>query len=150
MLSTGDRHFAFCILHYNVLMTDQPTIYEQVGGEQTFRRLVDAFYARVEADPRLRPLFPAELGPGKEGQRLFLIQYFGGPGDYSQQRGHPRLRLRHAPFAIGQAARDAWLTHMLAAIDEVGIAEPARSQMRSYFAMAATAMINQAPPIQIS
>lgn len=131
-------------------MSNAPTIYEQVGGAPTFERLVDAFYRRVERDPLLRPMFPADLELGKEHQRLFLIQYFGGPGDYGQRRGHPRLRMRHAPFAIGQAERDAWLTHMLAAVDEIGIVEPARSAMRSYFEMAASAMQNQAPPIQIT
>jgi hemoglobin len=123
-------------------MADEITVYEYVGGAETFRRLVDRFYARVEADALLRPLFPDDLVPGKEHQYLFLIQYFGGPGSYSERRGHPRLRMRHAPFVIGQAERDAWLAHMLAAVDEVGIIEPARSIMRSYFENAATAMMN--------
>lgn len=123
-------------------MTNQISVYEYVGGAEVFRRLVDRFYARVEQDPLLRPLFPADLDPGKEHQYLFLMQYFGGPGEYGQRRGHPRLRMRHAPFLIGQAERDAWLGHMLAAIDEVGIAEPARSIMRGYFENAATAMMN--------
>lgn len=131
-------------------MSTDPTIYEQAGGEPAFRRLVDAFYARVEQDPLLRPMFPADLEPGKEHQRLFLIQYFGGPATYGEQRGHPRLRMRHAPFPIGQEARDAWLGHMLAALDEAAIPEPARAPMRQYFEMAATAMINQRPPIQVS
>lgn len=125
------------------------TIYQLVGGEETFRRLVDAFYARVEQDALLRPMFPADLEPGKEHQLLFLMQYFGGPTDYGARRGHPRLRMRHAPFPIGPRERDAWLNHMLAAIDEVGIQEPARSAMRSYFENAANAMINQHPPIQV-
>ncbi|MEI7768816.1 MAG: globin [Chloroflexales bacterium] len=123
-------------------MTNDSTIFAHIGGTETFHCLVDLFYARVEADRLLRPLFPDDLGPGKEHQRLFLMQYFGGPSDYSERRGHPRLRMRHAPFVIGQAERDAWLAHMLAAIDEVGITEPARSTMRSYFESAATAMIN--------
>jgi hemoglobin len=123
-------------------MTNTTTVYESIGGGETFRRLVDRFYALVEQDPLLRPLFPADLGPGKEHQYLFLMQYFGGPTAYGQLRGHPRLRMRHAPFAIGQAERDAWLAHMLTAVDEVGIAEPARSAMRSYFESAATAMMN--------
>ena len=120
----------------------QQSVYDAVG-EETLRRIVDVFYERVERDPVLRPLFPADLGPGKEGQFLFLVQYFGGPAHYSAQRGHPRLRMRHMPFAIGQPERDAWLAHMLAAVDEVGVAEPARSLMRSYFERAATFMINQ-------
>ncbi len=127
---------------------DGQTIYEMVGGHETFRRLVDTFYARVEQDPLLRPMFPADLEPGKQHQLLFLIQYFGGPTQYGELRGHPRLRMRHAPFPIGQAERDAWLGHMLAAIDVVGIAEPARGVMRAYFENAATAMINQFSPIR--
>jgi hemoglobin len=119
------------------------TIYEYIGGEETFRRLVDAFYRRVEADERLRPMFPADLEPGKRHQMLFLMQYFGGPTIYNEQRGHPRLRMRHAPFPIGQPERDAWLNHMLAALDEIGVPEPARTTMRSYFENAATAMMNQ-------
>ncbi|WP_322488463.1 globin [Chloroflexus sp.] len=122
------------------------TIYEQIGGEPTFRRIVDIFYARVEADPRLRPMFPADLEPGKEHQRLFLMQYFGGPRTYSERRGHPRLRMRHAPFPIGPAERDAWLEHMLAALDEAGVPEPARSVMTDYFRNAAQAMMNQWDP----
>lgn len=125
---------------------DRQTIYEQVGGDATFQRLVDIFYARIERDPVLRPMFPADLEPGKQHQFLFLTQYFGGPPRYNVQRGHPRLRMRHAPFPIGQHERDAWLGHILAAIDEVGIPEPARSAMRTYFEHAATAMINRVNP----
>ena len=120
----------------------EPTIYELVGGEETFRQIVDIFYSRIEADPLLRTMFPADLGPGKRNQQLFLMQYFGGPTTYNSERGHPRLRMRHAPFPIGQAARDAWLAHMLAALDAVGVAEPALSVMRSYFENAANAMMN--------
>ena len=119
------------------------TLYEQIGGDPTFRRLVDAFYARVEKDPLLRPIFPADLSEGKENQLLFLTQYWGGPARYEAQRGHPRLRMRHAPFAIGPAERDAWYANMIAAIDEVGIPEPARGQMVEYFDRAATFMINR-------
>src|SRR5262249_52735589 len=119
-------------------------LYEQIGGDPTFRALVNTFYARVEADPLLRPIFPEDLIPGKEAQFMFLAQYWGGPARYQEQRGHPRLRMRHAPFKIGQAERDAWVGHMLAAIDEVGIPEPARSQMREYFENGATFMINVA------
>lgn len=119
------------------------TIYEVVGGDETFRRLVEVFYARVEADEGLRPMFPADLDAGKEWQFLFLTQFFGGPTRYMDQRGHPRLRMRHFPFAITQDARDRWLGHMLAAIDEAGIEEPARSFMRDYFERASTHMINK-------
>ncbi|MFN8527031.1 MAG: globin [Anaerolineae bacterium] len=120
----------------------EPTLYELVGGEATFQKLVECFYARVEADPILRPMFPADLTPGKRWQQLFLMQYFGGPADYMVERGHPRLRMRHNPFPIDQTGRDHWLAHMLAAVDEVGIQEPMRTTMRSYFEFASTAMIN--------
>jgi hemoglobin len=118
------------------------TVYEVVGGEPTFRRLVDAFYARVEADPVLRPMFPADMAEGKRAQYLFLMQFFGGPTDYAAERGHPRLRMRHSPFPIGREAREHWLAHMLAAVDEVGIEEPARTTMRDYFERASLHMIN--------
>lgn len=119
------------------------TVYDQIGGDVAFRRLVDAFYIRVEQDPVLRPLFPSDLTEGKEYQFLFLTQYWGGPARYAEQRGHPRLRMRHFPFAIGQKERDAWVGHMVAAIDEVGIPEPARSQMIEYFDRVGTFMINK-------
>ncbi len=123
-------------------MSDEFTLYDQVGGDATFRRLVDEFYARVEADDVLRPMFPDDLEPGKQGQFLFLTQFFGGPARYAAERGHPRLRMRHAPFAIHQKARDRWLGHMLAALDAVGIEEPMRTVMRDYFERASTHMIN--------
>ena len=122
------------------------SIYELAGGEAIFARLVDAFYARVEADPLLRPMFPEDLEAGKHWQFLFLMQYFGGPARYAEERGHPRLRMRHMPFPIGQAARDAWLDHMLAAIEAVGIPEPARSAMREYFERASAFMVNTVEP----
>jgi hemoglobin len=124
-------------------MTPTVSLYEAVGGDTTFQRLVDAFYRRIEADPVLRPIFPADFGPGKEGQFLFLTQYFGGPHRYTEQRGRPFLRMRHMPFPIGQRERDAWVGHMLTAIDEVGILEPHRSVMREYFERGATFMMNQ-------
>ena len=99
-----------------------PTLYEAVGGEPTFRRLVGGFYARVRRDPVLRPLYPEdELAAAEQRLLGFLVQYWGGPDTYSQQRGHPRLRMRHAPFAIGAAERDAWLENMRAALDDVGL-----------------------------
>ena len=120
----------------------QINVYEFVGGDATFWALVEAFYRRVEADPRLRPMFPASLEEGKRWQALFLIQYWGGPTYYHAERGHPRLRMRHMPYRITPEAREAWLAHMLAAIDEVGIAEPARSMMREYFINGSAFMIN--------
>jgi hemoglobin len=117
-------------------------IYDLAGGDAPFRRMVDAFYARIERDAHLRPMFPEDMAAGKEHQFLFLTQYFGGPQRYTQLRGHPRLRARHMPFTIGQAERDAWLAHMLAAIDEAGFPDEVRPALREYFERAATFMIN--------
>jgi hemoglobin len=125
---------------------EQTSVYEFVGGADTFKRLVDTFYGKVEADETLRPVFPDDLEPGKRWQYLFLMQYFGGPAEYADERGHPRLRMRHAPYAINATARDAWLTHMLASIDEIGIIDPARSIMRDYFIRAADFMVNRYAP----
>ena len=124
-------------------MSDQEVnVYETVGGDPTFQKLVDQFYARVETDEVLRSIFPQNLEPGKHWQFLFLTQFFGGPIRFNEQRGHPRLRMRHAPFHIDQLARDHWLMHMLAAIDEAGIVEPARSIMRDYFERGSAFMVN--------
>jgi len=119
------------------------TFYDAVGGEPTFRRLVDEFYAGVADDPVLRPLYPDEdLGPAAERLRKFLIQYWGGPTTYSQERGHPRLRQRHAPFRIGPDQRDAWLRHMRHAVDSLGL-EPAReAELWEYLNRAALFMVN--------
>src|SRR5690349_6629622 len=101
-------------------MAHEVTFFEAVGGEETFRRLVHRFYQGVAADPLLRPLYPEQdLGPAEERLRLFLMQYWGGPRTYSDERGHPRLLMRHMPFAIGEAERDAWLAHMRAAVEEL-------------------------------
>jgi hemoglobin len=119
------------------------SFYEAVGGEETFRRIVGRFYAEVAKDEVLRPLYPEEdLGPAEERLRLFLIQYWGGPLTYSDQRGHPRLRMRHAPFTIGPIERDAWLRCMRVAVDEERLAEPARAQLWEYLEMAANSMLN--------
>lgn len=112
-------------------------------GESTFRGLVDAFYRRVDADPDLRRIFPADLAEGREKQFLFLIQLFGGPQRYTEQHDDPRLRFRHLPFAIDRAARDRWLDHMLASIEEVGIPEPHASVLRAYFQQFSLHMINR-------
>ncbi|GAB4510451.1 MAG: globin [Anaerolineae bacterium] len=125
---------------------EEQTVFEMVGGEPTFKQLVEVFYAKVEADDVLRAIFPEDLEPGKRWQQLFLMQFFGGPTMYAEERGHPRLRMRHMPFPIDAGARDRWLGHMLAAIDEVGIQEPAREMMRSYFERAADHMINVFKP----
>jgi hemoglobin len=123
--------------------SETQSVYEIIGGHEAFVRLVDNFYARVEHDDVLRPLYPESLDESREHLALFLTQFFGGPDVYSQRRGHPRLRARHLPFRIGRAERDAWVTHMLAALDESEIPEPAYDHMREYFQEAATFMINQ-------
>ena len=114
-----------------------------LGGEAPIRQLVDSFYAKIEQDDVLRPMFPDDLETSKRRQFMFLVQYFGGPDDYSQERGHPRLRRRHFPFPIDKEARDRWLKHMLVAIDDASIPEPARSTMREYFEGASTFLINR-------
>ena len=117
--------------------------YQRVGGEQTFRTLVDRFYAGVAADPLLRPLYPEEdLGPAAERLTLFLIQYWGGPSTYSQTRGHPRLRMRHVPFTIGSAERDAWLRHMSEALDSLQLEPELADELWRYLSMAAESMRN--------
>jgi hemoglobin len=127
-------------------MTETPelSLYEAVGGEATFRRLVRRFYQEVAADPELRPVYPSrDLGPAEEHLRLFLIQYWGGPATYNEQRGHPRLRMRHAHFSIGEAERDAWLRHMRTALDELALDETRDAQLWDYLVMAAHSLVNQ-------
>lgn len=124
-------------------MTSLNTFYDQVGGEQTFHFIVSRFYAEVAKDELLRPLYPEEdLGPAEERLRLFLMQYWGGPHTYSDQRGHPRLRMRHAPFKIGPAERDAWLRCMRIAVDEADLEPAHRDQLWQYLEMAAQSMVN--------
>ncbi|HEU5265344.1 MAG TPA: globin [Jatrophihabitans sp.] len=119
------------------------TFFDAVGGEETFRRLVDAFYAGVADDPLLRPLYPEEdLGPAAERLRMFLIQYWGGPTTYSQRRGHPRLRMRHARFAINVAARDAWLGRMRAALDTLELPPAYEQTLWNYLVAAAESLRN--------
>jgi hemoglobin len=121
----------------------QQNFYEAVGGEDTFRRIVARFYTEVAADEILRPLYPDEdLGPAEDKLRLFLMQYWGGPHTYSEQRGHPRLRMRHAPFVIGPLQRDAWLRCMRIAVDESGLDETHRRQLWEYLEMAANSLLN--------
>lgn len=122
------------------------TVYDMIGGEPTFKALVDRFYSKVEQDENLVAMFPDDLEPGKHWQKLFLMQYFGGPTEYAQERGHPRLRMRHMPFTIDQNAAKSWLQYMLEAIDEVQIQEPARSIMIEYFQRAAPFMVNSVKP----
>jgi hemoglobin len=124
-------------------MTEARTFYESVGGEETFHRIVARFYEEVAKDEVLRPLYPDEdLGPAEEKLRLFLMQYWGGPHTYSESRGHPRLRMRHAPFVIGPLQRDAWLRCMRVAVDEARLSEAHRQQLWEYLEMAANSLLN--------
>jgi hemoglobin len=119
------------------------TLYAAIGGEDTFRRLVAAFYAGVAEDPILRRLYPEDdLGPAADRLRLFLIQYWGGPSTYSQQRGHPRLRMRHAPFPIDEAARDAWLARMRTALDSLDLPPAYEQVLWDYLRSAAESLRN--------
>ncbi|MBO4208353.1 globin [Micromonospora echinofusca] len=119
------------------------TFYEAIGGEPTFRRLVDEFYAGVATDPLLRPMYPeADLEPAADRLALFLMQYWGGPGTYSAQRGHPRLRMRHAPFRVDAVARDAWLLHMRRAVDSLDLPPQYATALWEYLERAAYFMVN--------
>ena len=119
------------------------TFFDAIGGHPTFQRLIEAFYARVETDPVLRPIYPEdELGPAAERLRMFLEQYWGGPHTYNEVRGHPRLRARHVPFRIDTAARDAWLAAMRGALDEVSLAPAADKVLWDYLTVAADMLVN--------
>jgi hemoglobin len=121
----------------------EQSFYDAVGGAPTFHRLVATFYAGVATDPVLRPMYPEEdLGPAAHRLELFLAQYWGGPRTYSDSRGHPRLRMRHEPFRVGPAERDAWLRHMRAAVDEIALPEPYAQELWDYLERAAHFMVN--------
>lgn len=121
------------------------TVYEQVGGEPFFVALVDRFYRGVEQDPILKPLYPEEdMDGARRRLHLFLMQYFGGPDTYSQERGHPRLRARHIPFPIGQRERDAWMVHMSASLEQAETSDEIKAFIHNYFDQVATFMMNRA------
>ncbi len=127
----------------------EPTSYETFGGRDFFTRLVAAFYSRVADDDVLRPMYPpGSLVAAEWRLRSFLEQYWGGPTDYSDERGHPRLRMRHAAFSIDSTARDRWLTHMRAAVDEQDLPPDQERILWQYLQGAAFAMQNVAdePP----
>ena len=120
------------------------SLYERVGGMPFFERLVARFYEGVAADPPLRALYPEEeLGPAQHRLTLFLAQYWGGPKTYQEERGHPRLRMRHVPFAIDAQQRDRWLTHMRTALAEMEVAPEDAQELERYFAFAAESMRNR-------
>jgi hemoglobin len=124
-------------------VTEGQTFYEEIGGFETFRRIVARFYEGVAEDEVLRPLYPEEdLGPAEERFLHFLVQYWGGPTTYSELRGHPRLRMRHAPFPVDQEARDRWLGHFRAALDSVQLTPEQDAQFWAYVTHAATFMVN--------
>ncbi len=121
------------------------SLYERAGGMAFFERLVDAFYDGVAADPDLLALYPepADLSGARHRLTLFLAQYWGGPTTYDEERGHPRLRMRHAPFAIGPGERDRWLTHMCASLERAAPDRDVAAELWRYFEMAAEAMRNR-------
>ena len=124
----------------------QATVHQVVGGDEFFETLVQRFYDGVAEDPVLRPLYPEDLTDSQRWLAGFLVQYWGGSGAYSEERGHPRLRMRHQPFRIGPAERDAWFRHMVAALNslvaERDVLPEAEHRLREYFAMSAEAMRN--------
>ena len=127
-------------------MVSELNVHDAVGGRPFFEELVERFYRAVATDLLLRPLYPDDLGPSKRHLALFLQQYWGGLGTYSEERGHPRLRARHVPFVIGEAERDAWLRHMAAALDslvvERGIDPQLEARLLDYFVDTADFLVN--------
>ena len=125
------------------MIPPQRTLFAAVGGEPTFRRIVARFFDQVRDDEVLRGVYPLDDLDGAE-QRLglFLMQFWGGPTTYTDERGHPRLRMRHAPFRIGLAERDAWVRAMRVAVDEAGLEESCRKELWDHLESTATHMIN--------
>jgi hemoglobin len=124
-------------------VTESPSFYEQVGGHETFERLVRRFYEGVAADPVLKPMYPEDELEGAIWRlTAFLEQYWGGPGTYSEQRGHPRLRMRHNPFHINPDARDRWLAHMRSAVESLTLAPLLEATLWDYLERAAFSMVN--------
>ncbi|HWI53103.1 MAG TPA: globin [Symbiobacteriaceae bacterium] len=119
------------------------TLYAQMGGAPTIRRLVEAFYPKVQGDPEIGPLFPADITPVMEKQYLFLSQFLGGPALYNEVHGHPMLRQRHMPFPIDERRARAWLRCMSAALDEIGLAGDLREQVFQRLSFTAAHMINR-------
>jgi hemoglobin len=122
----------------------EESLFDQVGGETFFVELVDAFYAVVETDETLRPMYPDDLTDSRRHLTLFLIQYWGGPRTYQDERGHPRLRMRHAPFRVTKSARDAWLSAMGTALEQMRgqLSDEQFTELTSYFDMAANQLRN--------
>jgi hemoglobin len=127
-------------------VTTVDALFDRVGGEQFFVDLIDHFYLGVAGDPLLRPLYPDDLVESRRHLALFLVQYWGGPPTYNDERGHPRLRMRHAPFVIGPAEHDAWLRHMTGAVQHMvevnRLTAADAEELEAYFAMAARSLMN--------
>lgn len=126
-------------------MTASSTLYDRVGGRSFFEALTKRFYEAVAGDPVLTRLYPTDPDAFERARvhlELFLVQFWGGPTTYNDERGHPRLRMRHAPFVIGVEERDAWLTHMTDAVKAAGLAPLEEMQLVNYLASAATQLIN--------
>ncbi len=122
----------------------EQSAFERWGGLEFFRTLVARFYEGVATDPRLRPMYPEDLTESREYLALFLAQYWGGPRTYEEVRGHPRLRMRHAPVVIDDTAAEAWLRHMVAAVDATDLDRGERDTLVEYFVMAAGNLRNAA------
>ncbi|MGN7859554.1 globin [Microbacterium sp. 22303] len=128
-------------------MSEPVSFYDEVGGHATFQRLVEVFYREVALDPVLKPMYPEEdLGPAADRLRMFLEQYWGGPTTYGEQRGHPRLRMRHMPFHVDPDARDRWLRCMRAAVDDARLSPIHEATLWDYLERAAHAMVNTFEP----
>ncbi|THE07275.1 globin [Microbacterium oleivorans] len=131
-------------------MSEQSTFFDEVGGHEVFRRIVDVFYREVASDDVLRPMYPEEdLGPAAERLLLFLEQYWGGPTTYGETRGHPRLRMRHMSFHVNPEARDRWLRAMRIAVDEAKLSPLHEATLWDYLQRAAHAMVNTFEPTGI-
>jgi hemoglobin len=125
------------------IQTEPESLYTRVGGDEFFFALAERFYAGVATDPVLRPLYPQKLEGPRRRLALFLIQYWGGPSTYSAERGHPRLRMRHVRFGIGQQERDVWLRHMRVAVEASQASAGDAQLLLDYFEMAATSLLNR-------
>lgn len=126
-----------------VTQSDDVTFYDLVGGAETFERLVHRFYQGIADDPLLRPMYPEpDLAGAEHRLRTFLEQYWGGPKTYGQERGHPRLRMRHVPYRIGIAERDAWLGHMRDSLDELALPAEYDATLWEYLTRAADTLVN--------
>ena len=121
----------------------ESTFYERIGGQEFFSQLVEGFYAGIETDEVLRPMYPEDLTESKRHLVMFLEQYWGGPHTYQEQRGHPRLRMRHAPFPIDDDARDRWIRHMESSLKQLPVAPDLRDELWSYLVTAAHSLVNK-------